>query len=192
MLNGECAKRGEESTRKRSRQNYGIHQWRKTENPGKTWIRRIILLVGIFCKRILQDNYRQFLTQHPKGKISKKAFQSMLSDCWPGADASLLAGHIWRVYDLNEASRKSETLLLALPQNCGHFICSRLVIMLSSCAIALSHHCTTGWQDRLYRVHDCSTRDVLWNLGGKPSTDLQSVWCEGVSPGKYHLTVVLI
>merc|ERR1712025_1376786 len=49
--------------------------------------------------------YRRFLSKHPKGKISRKSFQSMLSDCLPGMRSDRLAqlsSHIWRVYDINE------------------------------------------------------------------------------------------
>merc|ERR1712002_1198847 len=49
--------------------------------------------------------YRRFLSKHPKGRISRKSFQSMLSDCLPGLRADRLAqlsSHIWRVYDINE------------------------------------------------------------------------------------------
>merc|ERR1712215_392758 len=48
--------------------------------------------------------YRRFLSKHPKGKISRKSFQSMLSDCLPGLRSDRLAqlsSHIWRVYDIN-------------------------------------------------------------------------------------------
>ena len=49
--------------------------------------------------------YRRFLSKHPKGRISRKSFQSMLSDCLPGMRSDRLAqlsSHIWRVYDINE------------------------------------------------------------------------------------------
>eukprot|EP00092_Neocalanus_flemingeri_P024744 GFUD01026833.1.p1 GENE.GFUD01026833.1~~GFUD01026833.1.p1 ORF type:complete len:214 (-),score=51.50 GFUD01026833.1:99-740(-) len=53
----------------------------------------------------VEAKYRQFLTKHPKGRISKKSFQSMLTDCFPGINSAklgLLGSHIWRIYDLNE------------------------------------------------------------------------------------------
>merc|ERR1712025_1326958 len=49
--------------------------------------------------------YRRFLTWDPKGRISRKSFQSMLSDCLPDMRSDRLAqlsNHIWRVYDINE------------------------------------------------------------------------------------------
>merc|ERR1712183_1068734 len=56
-------------------------------------------------KEQVETKYRQFLTKHPKGRISKKSFQLMLCDSFPGlsrAKLALLGSHIWRIYDLNE------------------------------------------------------------------------------------------
>jgi hypothetical protein len=65
-------------------------------------------LLFIFIKLIIflyQEKYRQFLTKYPKGRISRRSFQSMLSDCFPGLGAERLGqlgSHIWRIYDINE------------------------------------------------------------------------------------------
>ena len=56
-------------------------------------------------KEHVEAKYRQFLTKHPKGRISRRSFQTMLSDCFPGFSSvkiGQLASHIWRIYDINE------------------------------------------------------------------------------------------
>ncbi|CAN0556599.1 unnamed protein product, partial [Ectocarpus sp. 8 AP-2014] len=56
-------------------------------------------------KEQVEEKYRQFLTKYPKGRISRKSFQSMLSDCFPGLGSERLGqlgSHIWRIYDINE------------------------------------------------------------------------------------------
>ena len=56
-------------------------------------------------KEQVEAKYRTFLSKYPKGKISRKSFQVMLSDCLPGLSSERLAqlsNHIWRVYDINE------------------------------------------------------------------------------------------
>merc|ERR1712129_404992 len=56
-------------------------------------------------KERVEEKYRQFLTKYPKGRISRKSFQTMLSDCFPELSSDRLAqlgSHIWRIYDINE------------------------------------------------------------------------------------------
>jgi len=59
-------------------------------------------------KEQVEAKYRQFLTKYPKGRISRKSFQTMLSDCFPELSSDRLAqlgSHIWRIYDINEVGK---------------------------------------------------------------------------------------
>jgi len=65
---------------------------------------RIAATTGQDTRQILRQ-HKQFLAKHPKGRISKKQLQAMLSDCYPGRSSAKLAqltGHVWRIYDVND------------------------------------------------------------------------------------------
>ena len=49
----------------------------------------------------IQEQYQAFLLNHPDGRISMKAFCSMLGEGSPGTNTSKLSKHIWRIYDTN-------------------------------------------------------------------------------------------
>merc|ERR1739838_404844 len=49
----------------------------------------------------IQEQYQGFLLNHPDGKISMKAFCSMIGEGSPGTNTSKLSQHIWRIYDTN-------------------------------------------------------------------------------------------
>merc|ERR1711892_1115020 len=49
----------------------------------------------------IQEQYQAFLLNHPDGKISMKAFCSMIGEGSPGTNTSKLSKHIWRIYDTN-------------------------------------------------------------------------------------------
>jgi len=53
----------------------------------------------------IEDHYEKFLSNHKNGRISKRSFQAMLRESYPGADPSVLgklAQHIFRMYDTNQ------------------------------------------------------------------------------------------
>merc|ERR1711892_1329702 len=52
-------------------------------------------------KAQIQEQYQAFLLNHPDGKISMKAFCSMIGEGSPGTNTSKLSKHIWRIYDTN-------------------------------------------------------------------------------------------
>ena len=49
----------------------------------------------------VKENFRQFLVNHPDGKISKGQFKVMMQTCYPDAKADNLENHIFPMYDFN-------------------------------------------------------------------------------------------
>jgi len=49
----------------------------------------------------VQDQYENFLSKHPEGKITKKDFRNIMQACYPNMDTSKLESHIFRMYDSN-------------------------------------------------------------------------------------------
>merc|ERR1711874_215922 len=47
------------------------------------------------------EKHDSFLEKHPDGKISKKSFDQLLSECFTKASRKKLRSHLWRIYDLN-------------------------------------------------------------------------------------------
>jgi len=53
----------------------------------------------------VEMQYQKFLSNHKNGKISKRSFQAMLRESYPGAEPSVLgklSQHIFRMYDTNQ------------------------------------------------------------------------------------------
>jgi len=54
------------------------------------------------CSRDEVDQqYENFLSKHPDGKITKKDFSNMMQACFPESDTAKLESHIFRMYDKN-------------------------------------------------------------------------------------------
>jgi len=49
----------------------------------------------------VDQQYENFLTRHPDGKITKRDFRNMMQACYPGTDTAKLESHIFRMYDSN-------------------------------------------------------------------------------------------
>ena len=47
------------------------------------------------------EKHDSFLEKHPDGKISKKSFDQLLSECFTKSSRKKLRSHLWRIYDLN-------------------------------------------------------------------------------------------
>jgi len=50
----------------------------------------------------IESQYQAFLVNHPDGHISRKCFQSILGEGYPGTNTSKISKHIWRMYDTNK------------------------------------------------------------------------------------------
>jgi len=50
----------------------------------------------------IESQYQAFLVNHPGGKISRKSFQSILGEGFPGTNTGKMSKHIWRIYDTNK------------------------------------------------------------------------------------------
>merc|ERR1712223_1906475 len=44
----------------------------------------------------VEAQFQKFIRIHPNGKISKKSFNEMMKECYPGADTEKLSKHMWR------------------------------------------------------------------------------------------------
>ena len=55
-----------------------------------------------------QEQFQNFLSKHPNGKISKRSFLSMMKECYPSKDSDRIGRHIWRMYDVNEVRMTCE------------------------------------------------------------------------------------
>eukprot|EP00091_Calanus_sinicus_P002345 TRINITY_DN12363_c0_g1_i1.p1 TRINITY_DN12363_c0_g1~~TRINITY_DN12363_c0_g1_i1.p1 ORF type:complete len:208 (-),score=53.86 TRINITY_DN12363_c0_g1_i1:237-860(-) len=63
----------------------------------------------------LEDQYKNFLSNHAKGKMSKKSFNSMMKESYPGVDTKKLCRHVFRMYDTNgDGSVDFKKFVLAL------------------------------------------------------------------------------
>jgi len=49
----------------------------------------------------LEAQHRNFLINHKSGQISKKKFNSMIKESYPGANTRKLSRHLFRMYDTN-------------------------------------------------------------------------------------------
>ena len=87
---------------------YNVMKTGLSLSPAKTLCEDNLLKIMEYTntdKEKVLAKYRRFLSKYPKGRISRKSFQSMPSDCLPGMRSDRLAqlsNHIWRVYDINE------------------------------------------------------------------------------------------
>jgi len=52
-------------------------------------------------KEKVEAQHRNFLSNHKSGQISKKKFDSMIKESYPGTKASKLSRHLFRMYDTN-------------------------------------------------------------------------------------------
>ena len=52
-------------------------------------------------KENLEDRYRNFLGCHANGQISKKSFNIMLKESYPGTKTRKVSRHVFRMYDTN-------------------------------------------------------------------------------------------
>lgn len=50
----------------------------------------------------VESQYRNFLSKHPDGRISRKSFHDMMKEAYPGTDTERLEKHIFRMYDTND------------------------------------------------------------------------------------------
>jgi len=50
----------------------------------------------------IESQFQAFLVNHPDGHISRKCFQSILGEGYPGTNTSKISKHIWRMYDTNK------------------------------------------------------------------------------------------
>ena len=49
----------------------------------------------------VEEQYNNFLTEYPDGKINKKGFNNMMGKCFPDKDIGRLQKHIFRMYDID-------------------------------------------------------------------------------------------
>jgi len=50
----------------------------------------------------IESQFQAFLESHPGGRISRKCFQSILGEGFPGTNTGKMSKHIWRMYDTNK------------------------------------------------------------------------------------------
>ena len=66
-------------------------------------------------RKKLEVQYKNFISSHAKGQMSKKSFNSMMKESYPRVDTKKLCRHVFRMYDTNgDGSVDFKEFVLAL------------------------------------------------------------------------------